>query len=161
MNAFLFLHLIPMIAAVGCVRIRPKAGRNSAWGRWIFSCCSYGGYSSIAFAVFPSQYISLNVAQYDRNYNVLYLVESGVLLLVLGIAARGAPAGWKMLYLNLMAASALYALDSVWVNLAVTKKGLLYRKSLRRSASGRGGLDGGDCPVGPPLANRGCTAPRC
>jgi hypothetical protein len=49
------------------------------------------------------------------------MVESGVLVLVLGIAARGAPAGWKMVYLNLMAASALYALDSQVENLAITK----------------------------------------
>ena len=48
-----------------------------------------------AFVVFPSQYVSLNVAAYDRNYSSLYLVESGVLVLVLGIAARGAPVGME------------------------------------------------------------------
>jgi signal transduction histidine kinase len=72
-----------------------------------------------AFVVFPSQYVSLNVAEYDMNFGPLYLFESGVLVLVLGIAALGASAGWKFVYLNLMAASALYAVISQAVNLAL------------------------------------------
>ena len=68
----------------------------------------------------------MNVAQYDRNYNLLYLVESGVLVLVLGIAARGASAGWKMLYLNLMAASALYAVDSIGSKSAAHQRTILH-----------------------------------
>ncbi|MFZ0816343.1 MAG: ATP-binding protein, partial [Candidatus Sulfotelmatobacter sp.] len=76
-----------------------------------------------AFVVFPWQYASLNVAEYDRTFSPLYLVESGVLVLVLGIAAWKASAGWKMVYLNLMAASALYALASQSVNLALVRGG--------------------------------------
>ncbi len=82
-----------------------------------------------AFVVFPSQYVSLNVAEYDRNFGPLYMFESGVLVLVLGISARGATAGWKMVYLNLMAASALYALGSQAVNLGLTN-GHYYTGSL-------------------------------
>ncbi|MGA2019811.1 MAG: ATP-binding protein [Candidatus Sulfotelmatobacter sp.] len=123
MNAFLFLHLIPMIAAVGLRPHQTEGGQKFRLGTLDFLLLFVWWVFLYTFAVFPSQYISVNVAQYDRNYNILYLVESGVLLLVLGIAARGAPAGWKTLYLNLMAASALYAVDSVWVNLAATKHG--------------------------------------
>jgi signal transduction histidine kinase len=47
----------------------------------------------------------------------------------LGIAARGASAGWKMVYLNLMAASAVYALGSEAVNQAITR-GAYYTGSL-------------------------------
>ena len=72
---------------------------------------------------------SLNVAEYDRNFGPSYMVESGVLVLVLGIAGRAASAGWKMVYLNLMAASALYALDSQAVNLGLTN-GAYYTGSL-------------------------------
>ena len=62
-----------------------------------------------AFVVFPWQYVSLNLEAYRRNYSSLYMLESGVLMLMLGLAARGAPAGWKKVYLNLMTASGLYA----------------------------------------------------
>jgi signal transduction histidine kinase len=129
MDVFLFLHPVPMIAAVG-LRPHRGAGRDKfragaldflmllVW--WVFL---------YAFVVIPSQYISLNVAEYDRNFGPLYLVESGVLVLVLGIAARGATAGWKMVYLNLMATSAVYALGSQAANLALTN-GAYYTGSL-------------------------------
>jgi signal transduction histidine kinase len=123
MDVILFLHLIPMIAVIG---LRPHRGESEQKFRvgtldffllliwWVFL---------YAFVVFPSQYISFSVADYDRNYNVLYLVECCVLVLALGIAVRGASAGWKAVYLNLMAASAVYALDSGAVNFAVTNGG--------------------------------------
>src|ERR1022692_4909209 len=129
MDVILFLHLVPMIAAVG---LRPhRAGTEQKLrGRtldfllllvwWVFL---------YAFVVFPSQYVSLNVAEYDRAYGVLYLFESGVLMLGLGLAARGATAGWRVVYLNLMAASAFYAVASQAVNIVVTS-GLYYTGSL-------------------------------
>ncbi len=129
MNAFLFLHLIPMIAAVGLRPHQSEGERKFRLGTLDFLLLLVWWVFLFAFVVFPSQYISVNVAQYERNYNVLYLVESGVLLLVLGIAARGAPAGWKMLYLNLMAASTLYAVDSIGVNLLLPE-GRYYTGSL-------------------------------
>jgi signal transduction histidine kinase len=129
LNAFLFLHLIPMIAAVGLRPHQSESERRFRLGTLDFLLLLVWWVFLFAFVVFPSQYISVNVAQYDRNYNLLYLVESGVLLLVLGIAARGASAAWKMLYLNLMAASALYAVDSIGVNLLLPK-GRYYSGSL-------------------------------
>jgi len=129
MDVFLFLHLVPMIAAVG---LRPHRSQDEQKFRvdtldflmlvvwWVFL---------YAFVVFPSQYVSLNVAEYDQNFGPLYMVESGVLVLVLGIASRGASAAWKMVYLNLMAASALYALDSQAVNLGLAN-GSYYTGSL-------------------------------
>jgi signal transduction histidine kinase len=129
MNAFLFLHLIPMIAAVGLRPHQSESEQKFRLGTLDFLLLLVWWVFLFAFVVFPSQYISVNVAQYDRNYNLLYLVESGVLLLVLGIAARGASAGWKTLYLNLMAASTLYAVDSIGVNLLLPK-GRYYSGSL-------------------------------
>jgi len=123
MDVFLFLHLIPMIAAVGLRPHQAEGGQKFRVGTLDFLLLLLWWVFLYAFIVFPSQYISLNVAQYDRNYNSLYLVESAVLVLVLGIAARRAPAGWKNVYLNLMAASAVYAADSGGVNLAVTNGG--------------------------------------
>jgi signal transduction histidine kinase len=123
MDVFLFLHLIPMIAAIGLRPHEAEGGQKFRVGTLDFLLLLIWWVFLYAFIVFPSQYISLNVAQYDRNYNSLYLVESAVLVLVLGIAARRAPAGWKVVYLNLMAASAVYAVDSGGVNLAVTNGG--------------------------------------
>ena len=127
MDVFLFLHLVPMIAAVG---LRPhRAEEKFRAGTLDFLLLLIWWVFLYAFVVFPAQYVSINVAEYDRTYVALYLVETGVLVLVLGIAARGASGGWKMVYLNLMAANALYALGSQAVNLALAS-GRYYSGSL-------------------------------
>jgi signal transduction histidine kinase len=123
MDVILFLHLIPMIAVVGLRPHRTEVEQKFGVGTLDFMLLLAWWVFLYAFLVFPSQYVSVNLAEYDRNYNSLYLIECAALVVVLGIAARGASAGWKTLYLNLMAASALYALDSGAVNLSVTNGG--------------------------------------
>jgi signal transduction histidine kinase len=123
MDVFLFVHLVPMIAAVGLRPHRSEGEQKFRVGTLDFLMLLVWWVFLYAFVVFPWQYVSLNVAEYDKTFSPLYLVESGVLVLVLGIAAWKASAGWKMIYLNLMAASALYALASQWVNLALVHGG--------------------------------------
>jgi signal transduction histidine kinase len=129
MDVFLFLHLVPMIAAVGLRPHRSEGEQKLRVGALDFLLLVVWWMFLYAFVVSPSQYVSLNVAQYDRTFGPLYTVESGMLVVVLGIAARGAFAGWKKVYLNLMAASALYALGSEAVDLA-TAHGGYYTGSL-------------------------------
>jgi signal transduction histidine kinase len=122
MDLFLFLHLIPMIAAIALRPHRSEGDQKFRVGTLDFLLLLVWWVFLYAFVVLPSQYVSLNVAEYDRNFGPLYLVESGMLVVVLGIAARGASGGWKTVYLNLMTASAIYALDSQAVNLALAHK---------------------------------------
>lgn len=129
MDVFLFLHLVPMIAAVGLRPHRSEGEQKFRVGALDFLMLVVWWVFLYAFVVFPSQYVSLNVAEYDRNFGPLYMFESGVLVVVLGIASRGASAVWKMVYLNLMAAGAVYALDSQAVNLGLTT-GVYYTGSL-------------------------------
>jgi signal transduction histidine kinase len=129
MDIFLFLHLIPMIAAVGLRPHRTEGEQRFRVSTLDFLLLLVWWIFLYAFAVFPSQYISVNTVAYDRNYGALYLVESGVLLWMLGVVAIGAPPKWKLVYLNLMVASAIYALDSQAVNLAVST-GQYYTGSL-------------------------------
>jgi signal transduction histidine kinase len=128
-DLFLFLHLVPMIAAIGLRPHRSEAGQNLRVEALDFLLLVVWWVFLYAFIVFPSQYVSLNVAQYDRSFGPLYSVESGMLVLVLGIAARGAAGGWKQIYLNLMAACASYALVSELLDLA-TSRGTYYSGSL-------------------------------
>jgi signal transduction histidine kinase len=128
-DVILFAHLVPMIAAVALRPHRDEGEQKFRAGTLDFLLLLVWWVFLYAFIVFPSQYISLDLGAYDRNYSTLYLVESAVLVVVMGIAARGAPAGWKMLYLNLMAASALYATFSEAVNIAASR-GQYYTGSL-------------------------------
>jgi signal transduction histidine kinase len=121
MDIALFLHLIPMIGAVG---LRPHRAEETGERRFRGGTLEFlillGWWAFLyAFLVFPSQYIVPNAAIYNRNFSSLYLVETGALVLVLGITTRGAPAGWKMVYLNLLLASAVYALDSQGLSFAL------------------------------------------
>lgn len=120
MDVVLFLHPIPIIAAVGLHRYQTEDGQKFRIGTLDFLQLLAWWVFLYAFIVFPSQYVSVNVPVYDWNYNVLYMVDCAVMVLVLGIAARGAARGWRMVYLNLMAASALYSVDSAALNLALT-----------------------------------------
>jgi signal transduction histidine kinase len=129
MDVFLFLHLVPMIAAVGLRPHRNESEQKFRVGALDFLLLLVWWVFLYAFVVFPSQYVSVNVVEYDRSYSSLYLLENGVLVLVLGIAARRASPGWKKVYLNLMGASGFYALNSLGVNLTVTS-GSYYTGSL-------------------------------
>ena len=147
MDVFLFLHLVPMIAAVGLRPHRSEGDRKLRVGALDFLLLLVWWVFLYAFVVFPWQYVSLNMEAYHRNYSSLYMLESGVLMLMLGLAARGAPAGWKMVYLNLMTASGLYAFYGagfLGVTLAFSQRGVLLGKSLRYSVDRLCELDGSD-----------------
>ncbi|MFZ0300410.1 MAG: ATP-binding protein [Candidatus Sulfotelmatobacter sp.] len=132
MDVFLFLHLVPMIAAVGLRPHRTEGDRQLHVGALDFLLLLVWWMFLYAFVVFPSQYVSLNVAEYHRNYSSLYMLESGVLILMLGLASRGAPAGWKKVYLNLLIASGLYAFyGAAFLGVTLTfAKGEYYSGSL-------------------------------
>ncbi len=120
MDVFLFVHLIPMIAAVALRPHRSESEQSFRAGTFDFLLLLVWWLFLYAFLVFPSQYITVNVSLYDRSYGVLYMVESGVVVAMLAIVAHGATAGWRRLYLHLMGASAAYAVASQLVNWEVS-----------------------------------------
>ena len=121
MDIFLFIKLVPMIAAIGLRPHRTGGDPKCRLGTLDFLLLLIWWMFLYAFVVFPSQYVTLNIDNYRRNFDSLYMVETGVLVLVLGIGARDAKGTWRAVYLNLMAASALYALDSQGLTLAFAK----------------------------------------
>ena len=118
MDVFLFVHLVPMIAAVGLRPHRSEGEQKFRLGTLDFLLLLIWWVFLYAFLVVPSQYIAVNSSIYRRNFWSLYLIETGVFVLVLGIAGRGAIGGWRKVYLNLMIASVVYAVDSQGLALA-------------------------------------------
>lgn len=111
-DIILFFHAVPMIAAVAW---RPDLLRKEErvlpsmlsflmlLGWWIFL---------YAYIVFPHQYVLLDVNAYNVWYDRLYGVQNLLLLVVLGLAAATSSGGWRRLYLHLLGAGLLYAINS-------------------------------------------------
>jgi signal transduction histidine kinase len=74
-----------------------------------------------AFIVFPHQYVVLNVAAYNHRYDVLYEAEGVALAGLLAYGAWTSAGAWRRLYLNLCAASAMYAVTAPFLARAVVR----------------------------------------
>jgi signal transduction histidine kinase len=129
MDMFLFLHLVPIIAAVGLRPHRAEGEQKFRVGTLDFLLLLVWWVFLYAFVVFPSQYVNLDAAAYEKNFAALYLLQSAVFVFFLGAVARGASKGWKKFYVNLMGATVFYALASLAVNFAM-EEGAYYTGSL-------------------------------
>jgi len=118
----LFLHIVPLMAAVATVPYRNVSDRklsdailNSLLLLFFWSFL-YG------YLVFPYQYFP-NATGYEWRYDILYSAENVALVLAAGGLALRAQAPWKSIYLHLMGASSLYALSSTVANIAIDSGG--------------------------------------
>jgi signal transduction histidine kinase len=117
----LFLHLVPLIAAVA---LRPHAREDeyaARLRRLDFALMMAVWAYLYVLAVIPWQYVIPNVEAYDHNLNFLYLVEKLALLGALVIGWAGSKGGWKIFYANLFGASALYGTSSYLANWALSR----------------------------------------
>jgi PAS domain S-box-containing protein len=126
----LFLHIVPLMAAVATLPHRNVSGRklyrpilNSLLILFFWSFL-YG------YAVFPYQYLFSNATHpsYALRFDILYLLEEFALVLAAGILTLRVQAPWKSIYLNLLGASTLYALSSTAANLAIDSGGYVNGK---------------------------------
>jgi hypothetical protein len=128
-DVVLFLHLVPMIAALAVLpHLREDDGDQRirmldftlllTW--WVFV---------YVYAVIPWQTVYVDEATYSANFNFAYLTEKIVLLVSLAVLAYTARDGWRQLYGQLLGASALYASSSYVANWAIGHK-LYYSGSL-------------------------------
>jgi PAS domain S-box-containing protein len=124
----LFLHLVPFTAAVASLLTLqgspPKLYRViSNFLLLLF----FWGFLYV-YAVFPYQYLFSNPSTYALRFDILYLVENLVLIAVVGILSLRVQYPWKMIYLHLLGASALYTLSSAVANTAIDSGGYVYGK---------------------------------
>jgi signal transduction histidine kinase len=122
-DIILFFHAVPMIAAIAWRPDLLKPDLLKKDGKILLSLLNFlmllGWWIFLyAFIVFPHQYVVLNVPKYNVYYDRLYGLENGLLLVVLGLATWTGSGGWRRLYLHLLAASALYAVNSQFLDRA-------------------------------------------
>ena len=117
-DTFLFLHLVPMIAALGAVPDQPtNVGRHHTWLDFAV-LLTYWLYF-YALLVMPYQYVNPDLPTYNYNFDIIDKSGHWILVVVLFIAFVRAHGAWRRLYLLLTLASLSYAVFSDIANLAV------------------------------------------
>jgi signal transduction histidine kinase len=125
----LFLHLVPMIAALAVLPHLREDERDERIRMLDFTLLMTWWVFVYVYAVIPWQTVHIDEPAYSANFNFAYLTEKLVLLGSLAILAYTAHGGWRQLYGQLLGASALYASSSYVANWAIGRK-LYYSGSL-------------------------------
>jgi len=126
-DTLLFLHIVPLMAAVATLPNRSASGRRlyrvliDSLLLLFFWTFLYG------YAVFPYQYL-YSTSSYAIRFDLIYLLENLVLVLGAGILTLRIQQPWRKIYLHLLGASALYALSSAITNLAIDSGGYVNGK---------------------------------
>lgn len=118
-DIILFIHVVPFMAAVALRPHRVQARRKLSLDSVNFLMLLLWWVFLYAFIVFPNEYVILNNAIYSPNYDLLYLVENLVLVLMLGIGARSTQGSWRRVYWNLFMCFSVYTLGSEAINTAI------------------------------------------
>ncbi|MGC1449511.1 MAG: GGDEF domain-containing protein [Candidatus Sulfotelmatobacter sp.] len=118
-DVILFLHIVPMMAAVA---IQPHVQRNNrsirvgtldfalllAW--WLFL---------YLFVVIPWQYVHPVESVYGRSFDLLYVSEELVLAAGLILVWRRSHGQWRSIYFHLFVATLLYCVASLMASEAI------------------------------------------
>ena len=115
----LFLHLVPFIAAVGLLPQLPADSRKLYFSTFNTVILTVWWLYAYAFVVVPDEFVIYNADRYNDSFNILYLVENVLLVVVLGLAISATQRHWRRLYVHLFSAAALYTFSSLWINEAI------------------------------------------
>ncbi len=125
----LFLHLVPMIAALAVLPHLREDERDERIRMLDFTLLLTWWVFIYVYAVIAWQTVQIDAAAYSANFNFAYLTEKVVLLGSLAILAYTTRGDWQQLYGQLLGASALYASSSYVANWAIGHK-LYYSGSI-------------------------------
>lgn len=121
-DAVLFLHLVPMTAALAVQPHVEHNYRTTRIGSLDFSMLLIWWLYLYIVTVIPWQYVHPSVVNYDHNLNVLYLIEKVALLGGLAWLWQQSTGFWKAVYGNWFGCTLLYSLTSYLANWAIERK---------------------------------------
>lgn len=120
-DVIVFLHIVPMIAALALQPHRKQSDRNLKFGFLDFTLLLLWWVYLYFYVVIPWQYVAPNEAQYTFSYIELYALENLMLLAGLGWMALKTRGAWRTIYVHLFGAAFLYAFSSQVINVAIAK----------------------------------------
>jgi len=118
-DIILFLHLVPMIAALGVLPHLRDDGRDERIRLLDFALLLSWCVFLYIYVVIPWQTVQVNNQNYSASFNSAYLTEKLVFLFALAVVSVTSHSGWRTLYRQMLAAGTLYAASSYVANWAI------------------------------------------
>ena len=115
----LFLHLVPMMAALALLPHLQEDERDARIRTLDFALLLVWWVFVYVYAVIPWQTVYVNEPAYSNNLNMTYLTEKLIMLVALVLLTYHAQGGWRLVYAQLLGASALYASSSYVANYGI------------------------------------------
>jgi signal transduction histidine kinase len=119
-DIILFLHIVPMMAALALQPQRRQDDRTTRLGSLDFVLLLVWWVYLYLFTVTPWAAYSNELA-YQQNLNTIYLAEKLVFLVALAVVWTRSSASWKRIYGQLLGASLVYSLSSYVATWAIQK----------------------------------------
>ena len=120
-DAILFLHFVPMMAAVVLQPDIRQDDTELRLGTLDFALLFLWWVYLYFYAVIPWQFVQLNEAAYDHNWDVAYVAEKAAFLLGLALVWWRSSGRWRTTYAHWFGASLLYSLSSYVANWALDR----------------------------------------
>ena len=118
-DVILFLHIVPMMAAVAIQPHVQQENRAIRAGMLDFALLLTWWLFLYLFVVIPWQYVHPAEAVYGRSFDLLYVSEELVLVAGLFLVWRRSRGTWRGVYFHLFAASLLYCVASLAASEAI------------------------------------------
>ena len=115
----LFLHLVPMIAALAVLPHLREEERDERVRMLDFTLLLIWWVFVYVYTVIPWQTVQVDEAIYDANLKNAFMTENVAFVVALAVLAYTAHGGWRHVYGQLFGASALYASSSYVANWAI------------------------------------------
>ena len=118
-DVVLFLHVVPMMAAVAVQPYRKQDERTTHASTLDFTLLLTWWLFLYLFVVIPWQYVHFSEAIYGRSFDLLYFAEELVLAASLLLVRHRTRGLWRSIYLELFGATALYCAASFTASEAI------------------------------------------
>jgi signal transduction histidine kinase len=121
-DVILFLHLVPLMAAIGLRPHIPRDEYSDRVGHFDFALLMMWWFYLYVLIVIPWQYVMADAAAYNRHLNALYVAEEIAFLLGLVACWITSKGHWRNLYASLFGMSVCYAASSTVANWAIGRQ---------------------------------------
>jgi diguanylate cyclase (GGDEF)-like protein len=118
-DVILFLHIVPMMAAVAVQPHVQQDDRTLRVGTLDFALIFTWWLFLYLFVVIPWQYVYPGEFAYGRSFDLLYVAEELVLAVGLMLVWRQSRGAWRSLYFHLFVATLLYCVASLMASEAI------------------------------------------